>query len=114
MERSDRKKSKPIQTETDGFQFEDTDKVDGRIVYLPPGRWENKILRDHPEMSGYEERVKETALDPDLICYEENAVQEEVRAVFDKSRGLYVWVPIKLVEFDKWRVKSAYFVREIR
>jgi len=117
MARSRQKKPRrksPENTEVSGFSFEDTD-YRGRRVYLPPGRWEWKILQPHPDLAGHEEWVRTTATDPDLVAFEEDVEDIEIHAsYYDISEAKkYLWVPMKYT-IEGGKVITAYWVSDIR
>lgn len=111
-----KKKEAVASTEATSFSFEVTD-FRGGVVYLPPGRWEWKILEVHPDLRGYEEAVKSTALDPDIVFHEEDIQDMEIRATYDLGIGIYskkyLWVPIKYIA-EKGLVVTAYWLPDIK
>lgn len=115
------KKTKETSTTVDLFSFEDVD-FKGWTVYLSPGRWESHIIGGpHPDLVGYEQEVKTTALDPDVVGYETpegEPFDTEIRITRGFGRGrykdLYLWVPIHKVKEKLWKVASAYWVPNIK
>jgi hypothetical protein len=103
-------------TEASGFSFEATD-FEGRIVYLPPGRWEWKIISVHPDLCGYENAVKTTAIDPQIVVFEEDIENIEIHVTYDLGQGKhsnkYLWVPIRYTG-DVGKVITAYWLPELK
>lgn len=119
MEESQSNKN-PNEDDTDipDFSFEATD-FQGRIVYLPPGRWKWKIIEAgaHYDLLGYEKQVMNTAIDPDLVAFEQGTEDIEIHASYDVGTGIYskkyLWVPIKYVG-ERGKVITAYWVENIK
>jgi hypothetical protein len=100
-------------TDSAGFSFDGTD-FKGRLVYLPAGRWNWKIIVPHPDLIGYENELISTALDPDLVCFEEGLDDIEIHASFDIGKPKkYLWVPIKYMN-DKGLVVTAHWIPRIK
>jgi len=105
-------------TEIPDFSFEATD-YKGRIVYLPPGRWKWKIIEAgaHYDLIGYEQQVKNTAIDPDVVAFEHGTESIEIHASYDVGIGIYakkyLWVPIKY-DKNKGKIITAYWVPNIK
>lgn len=110
------KGQKPDTTADVSFSFEGTD-YKGRIVSLPAGRWEWKILARHPDLAGYEEAVKSTALDPDVVLQEYDVKHVEIHGTRDLGTGLYsgkiLWVPIRF-KGERALVITAHWLRKIK
>ncbi len=118
MEKSQKKKKKVKENSTDspGFYFEDTD-YEGRTVYLPLGRWENKILIVHPDLAGYENTVRQVAVDPQIVAFEDEIGDLEIHASYDVGKDIYskkwLWLPIKY-KGNVGKILSAHWVTEIK
>ncbi len=110
------RKSKQKSSKKTGFHFEEIC-FDGKTVYLPDGRWEWKILGSHPDMAGYEETVRGTAVDPELVAYEPDLEDVRIHASYDVGHGVYakkyLWVPIRFTG-DKGLILTAHWTENIK
>ncbi len=99
-----------------GFHFDETD-WRGENSYIDPGLWDSHILKPHPYMQAFEDYVKATVLNPDFVAYE-GKPNQEIRITHALGRDYYkenyLWVPMKKVGPKCWKVKTAYFVPEIK
>lgn len=83
---------------------------DGRLVALPARIWGEKIVRDHPELSGQLEAVLDTVGGPDHV---EPDPREDRRRYYRRRVGPSRWLLVVVsFEQERARIITALAIRK--